>query len=207
MTALAWGVLGLLGMFLFAALGDLVSEEIRGWLDLVPRAILRLAAVQLDPDVRESIYEGEWLPDLIYELRGAESRPITRVVRGTKFSIGLLISARRIGRYRAGWPGPIGRIGRSNLGYFWLISSYRRAKGPRVQLSALVDSVSARLGLTPDTLLSDPRFINWLEACTLGHFCPRAKPGAVQPLTALKHPARNKVDHHPGQTCVVKTHN
>jgi hypothetical protein len=100
MTGLAWSVLCLLGVFLFAALGDLVSEEIRGWLDLVPRALLRLAAVQLDPDIREIIYEGEWLPDLIYELRGAESRPITRLIRGTTFALGLLSSARRIARDR-----------------------------------------------------------------------------------------------------------
>jgi hypothetical protein len=102
MIALVWAALGLLGVFLSAALGDLVSEEIRGWLDLVPRAILRLAAVQLDPDLRESIYEGEWLPDLIYELRGAESRPITRLIRGIPFALGLLMAARRISRERTG---------------------------------------------------------------------------------------------------------
>lgn len=96
MTGLAWAALGLAGMFLFAALGDLVSEEIRGWLDLAPRAILRLAAARLGPELRESIYQEVWLPDLIYELRGAESRPITRLVRGTMFAIGLLLAARRI---------------------------------------------------------------------------------------------------------------
>jgi hypothetical protein len=101
MTGLAWSVLGLFGAFLFAALGDLVSEEIAGWLDLVPHAILRIAAVQLDPDLRESIYEGEWLPDLIYELRGAESRPITRLIRGVSLALGLVRAARRIARYRA----------------------------------------------------------------------------------------------------------
>src|SRR5207247_991824 len=99
MTGLAWGALGLIGMFLFGALGDLVSEEIRGWLDLVPRAILRLAAAQLEPELRESVYEGEWLPELIYILRGAESRPITRLIRGMRFALSLLFSARGIARY------------------------------------------------------------------------------------------------------------
>ena len=100
MTGLAWGVLCVLGMFLLAALGDLVSEEIRGWLDLAPRAILRLAAARLDPGLREAIYQEEWLPELIYVLRGAESRPITRLIRGVRFAFGLLLSARGIARYR-----------------------------------------------------------------------------------------------------------
>ena len=38
MTGVAWTTLCFCGMLLVAAFGDLVSEEIRGWLDLVPRA-------------------------------------------------------------------------------------------------------------------------------------------------------------------------
>jgi Sigma-70 region 2 len=101
MIALAWAALGLLGVFLFAALGDLVSEEIRGWLDLVPHAVLRLAASQLDPEQRETVYQDEWRPELIYVLRGAESRPITRLIRGLTFALGLLISARAIAAQRS----------------------------------------------------------------------------------------------------------
>jgi hypothetical protein len=101
MTGWAWAAFALLGSFLFAALGDLVSEEIRGWLDLVPRAILRLAAARLTSELREAAYQDEWLPELLYVLRGAESRPITRLIRGTSFALGFVFSARRIGRYRA----------------------------------------------------------------------------------------------------------
>jgi hypothetical protein len=101
MTDLVWAALGLLGMFLSAALGDLVSEEIRGWLDLAPRGVLRLAAARLDPELRESIYEDEWVPELHHVLHGAESRPITRLIIGTKFASGLLLTAPRIARYRA----------------------------------------------------------------------------------------------------------
>jgi hypothetical protein len=100
MSGLVWTVLCFVGVFLFAALGDLISEEIRGWLDLAPRAILRLAAARLDPELREGIYQDEWLPELIYVLRGAESRPITRLIRGTTFALGLLFAARRIARHR-----------------------------------------------------------------------------------------------------------
>jgi hypothetical protein len=73
MTGWIWGVLCLVGVFLFAGLGDLVSEEIRGWLDLAPHAILRLAAARLDPKWREAVYEEDWLPELAYLLRGDES--------------------------------------------------------------------------------------------------------------------------------------
>jgi hypothetical protein len=96
MTAWAWAGLVAAAALATATLGDLISEEIRGWLDLVPHAILRLAATQLDPIQRETIYHDEWLPELCYALRGAESRPITRLVLGTTYATGLLISARRV---------------------------------------------------------------------------------------------------------------
>lgn len=100
MTAMAWTVIGFAAAILLAAVGDLISEEIRGWLDLVPRAILRLAATQLDATQRETIYRDEWLPELIYALRGAESRPITRLIRGITFAVGFLVAARSIARSR-----------------------------------------------------------------------------------------------------------
>jgi hypothetical protein len=99
MTAWVWAVLAIGGTFGAAALGDLISEEIRGWLDLAPKAVLRLAAAQLSGDQRETIYRDEWLPELAYILRGAESRPITRLVRGTTYAVGLLIAARRIAHH------------------------------------------------------------------------------------------------------------
>ncbi len=78
-----------------AALGDLVSAEIRGWLDLVPEGILRLAARRLDKSVRAEIYEEMWLPDLRHALHGAEARPITRLARGVYFAAGLALAASR----------------------------------------------------------------------------------------------------------------
>jgi hypothetical protein len=98
MTAWAWATLGGVGALIMTAVGDLISEEIRGWLDLAPRAILSLAATQLDPTQRETIYQDEWLPELRYALRGAESRPITRLIRGTTYATSLLIFARHIAR-------------------------------------------------------------------------------------------------------------
>jgi hypothetical protein len=95
-TAWLTAALGVVGALLLAALGDLLSEEVRGWLDLVPRAILRLAATQLNPAQRDTIYRDEWLPELSYILRGAETRPITRLIIGIRYASGLLIAARRI---------------------------------------------------------------------------------------------------------------
>ena len=98
MIAFLWGTLGLIGAVLLAAIGELVSDEIRYWLDLIPRAILHLAATQLDPAQRETIYQDEWIPELTYALRGKESRPITRLITGTSLATGILISARHIAR-------------------------------------------------------------------------------------------------------------
>ncbi len=98
MTGYVWGGLCILGGLALMALGDLVSEEIRGWLDLIPRGILRMAAARLADVGKTTIYEDEWLPELIYILRGAGSRPITRLIIGTKFALGILASANRIRR-------------------------------------------------------------------------------------------------------------
>lgn len=78
---------------------DMVSEEVRGWLDHVPQAILKLAAGRLDPDQRSTVHDDEWLPELRYILSGAETRPITRFVTGTYYALGILATTRRIARH------------------------------------------------------------------------------------------------------------
>jgi hypothetical protein len=87
------------GGILIAVLGELVNEEIRGWLDYLPQVVLRLAARRLDPVGRITIYEDEWLPELICILRGAEARPISRLIIGIKYSAWFLIKAKRIARH------------------------------------------------------------------------------------------------------------
>jgi hypothetical protein len=78
---------------LAAIVGDLVSEEVRGWLDLLPQAVLRFAAnMNLDPFQYILVYEDEWMPELTYILKGAEYRPITRLIVGMHFSLSLLFS-------------------------------------------------------------------------------------------------------------------
>jgi hypothetical protein len=91
-------LLGIMALVCGTAMLDLASDEVCGWLDLLPRGILRIAAAQLDPVSRESIYADEWLPELEYILRGKESRPITRLIYGIAYAGALVISARRIAR-------------------------------------------------------------------------------------------------------------
>lgn len=98
MTGLLWAVLVIIGGLGMTAAGDMVSEEVRDRLDCLPRAILRLAALRLDPAERKAIYDDEWLPELIEIIRGEEARPVTRLVVGTSFALGILVSARRIAR-------------------------------------------------------------------------------------------------------------
>lgn len=62
------------------ALTGLVVNEVSGWLGLVPRGILRLVAMRLPADVRQAVYEEEWLPELIRHLREADGRPSTRLI-------------------------------------------------------------------------------------------------------------------------------
>lgn len=82
-----------------AAVGELLSEEIRDRLDQIPHAVLRLAARPLDPAERATVYEDEWLPELTYVLKGSEARPITRLFTGTRYAFGILLSGRRITRH------------------------------------------------------------------------------------------------------------
>jgi hypothetical protein len=99
MTKVIWGLVG--GLFFY-----FISEELRGWLDRIPRAVLRLAAGLVDRGQRKTIYEDVWVPELAHRLLGTESRPITRLVKGMGFAIGRLISEWRTARYGASAPRP-----------------------------------------------------------------------------------------------------
>jgi hypothetical protein len=89
----ALGVFAALGM---TALGDMVSAEVRDRLDHLPHAILHLAARRLDSEQRVTMYDDEWMPELTFILKGDDARPITRLYHGTRFALGILVSARRI---------------------------------------------------------------------------------------------------------------
>jgi len=98
MTAILWAALGIVTGSIATVLGDMASQEIRDRLDHLPHAILRLAAGRLEPDQYATVYQAEWIPELEYILSGAETRPITRLITGTRFSLGMVISSGRISR-------------------------------------------------------------------------------------------------------------
>jgi hypothetical protein len=76
----------------------MLSDEVLGWLALVPLGVLRLVAMRLPAALRKTVYEGEWLPELQFILRKAEGRPITRLTTGIWYACSLIRSAGRIAR-------------------------------------------------------------------------------------------------------------
>ena len=83
---------------LLTALSGVIGDEVRGWLELTPRGILRLVALRLPAGSREVIYKEEWLPELVFILHEAEGGPITRAARATWFAASLAGAAAEIGR-------------------------------------------------------------------------------------------------------------
>jgi hypothetical protein len=83
---------------LLTALSGVISDEVRGWLELAPRGILRLVSLRLPAGSREVLYEEEWLPELVFILHEAEGGPITRAARATWFAVSLVGVAAVIGR-------------------------------------------------------------------------------------------------------------
>lgn len=99
MIALLWGSAGSIVTFIImAAVGDMVSEEVRDRLDHLPHTVLRLAARRLDAGQRAAMYDDEWMPELTYILKGDEARPITRLYHGTRFALGIFFAAGQIAR-------------------------------------------------------------------------------------------------------------
>jgi hypothetical protein len=90
LLTLACGLIG-------TVLGELASQEIRTRLDRIPQALIRLAARRVPADLRADRAE-EWLADLHEILRGAEALPITRIITGTRYALGLLRASSAIAR-------------------------------------------------------------------------------------------------------------
>lgn len=91
-------VFGLMVAVLLAAIGELVSDEIRARLDRVPLALLAMAAKRLPPEQYNALYVEAWLPELRHILQGDQATPITRLVHGIRFAASLWLSAPKIGQ-------------------------------------------------------------------------------------------------------------
>jgi hypothetical protein len=137
---LGWALVAV-GAFAGAALTDLISEEVRGQLDRLPRAVLRVAACRLPVSHRDEYLE-EWNGELHEFLHGAEARPITRLVKGVRFALGLIHAA---GTVRQA-VGPRGnRIRRERRAIIRAAASTLNRRG--VAVFALVNLASAVAGL------------------------------------------------------------
>jgi hypothetical protein len=81
------------GAVLALVAGGVVSEEVRGRLDRLPFAVLRLARGRLPAGLRERVHDQEWVPELEHILKHAELLPLTRLVMGLRYAAGLLVHA------------------------------------------------------------------------------------------------------------------
>ena len=89
------GLAGIVG----AILGDLLSEEVRRRLDRVPIQLMHLACRRL-PEPARADRADEWAAELAAILirRGATKLPVTRLVVGIRFALGLFVATPAIGR-------------------------------------------------------------------------------------------------------------
>lgn len=96
MNRVAMIIGGLIGVS-SAAAGDMFSEEIRTRLDGVPRTLVRLAARRAGAGIAAELLE-EWQGELYEILRGADAKPVTRLWKGLRYSVGLVVAAGEVGR-------------------------------------------------------------------------------------------------------------
>jgi hypothetical protein len=92
-----WGIIGFLIALFVTTVGDLVSEELRSSLDRMPYAVLRLAIRRLPAELRQNVGD-EWLAELHHILHHTKGLPLTRLISAIPYTLGLLRTARRIGR-------------------------------------------------------------------------------------------------------------
>lgn len=75
-----------------SVIGAMVSEEVRARLDRLPAWLLSLAIRRLPAELRIEIGK-EWRAELDYVLHRAKLYPVTRLIKGTRFTAGLLRTA------------------------------------------------------------------------------------------------------------------
>jgi hypothetical protein len=74
------------------ALGGMLQEEARTRLSRIPFALIRLASSRLPSELRCDL-AAEWKAELEYLLADTDGLPVTRLLRGIRYSAGLLASA------------------------------------------------------------------------------------------------------------------
>ncbi len=75
-----------------AVIGRMLQEEAVRRLSRIPFALISRASARLPRELREEV-AAEWRAELDFALRGADGRPLTRLLRGIRYAAGLLMSA------------------------------------------------------------------------------------------------------------------
>ncbi|MGI5238583.1 hypothetical protein [Dactylosporangium sp. CA-139066] len=92
----------LLTWVVYETLKNMIAKEMETRLERLPYAILRLARRRLPAEYRQTVHDEEWLPELIAIVRDTDGLPITRLIRGVDFAMGLLLVAPKMSR-ALGW--------------------------------------------------------------------------------------------------------
>ena len=78
-----------------AAISDMATEEARTRLSRIPLFLIRLAVARMPPELRGDV-GAEWKAELEFVVGDTEGMPLTRLLRGIRYSAGLLFSAAAI---------------------------------------------------------------------------------------------------------------
>lgn len=98
-------VAAVMGVLTMTGLRAMADAEVQERLDRLPFAVLRLARRRVPAELRITLYDREWRPELESIRDRFKATPITWLIVGTKFALGLLLHARQISRLRAGLVG------------------------------------------------------------------------------------------------------
>ncbi|MGW4364509.1 hypothetical protein ACWEKT_02595 [Nocardia takedensis] len=144
---------------------SLLSKEIEGRMDQLGYAILRLARRRLPNELRASLHDEEWLPELDSILERHRDRPVTKLVWSLRFSVPLLLGgAVRTARIVQPRP-PFARI-RPALRAVVALAQRSRASTSTSTLSDLERSMAMwvdEVGKSPSAAPSDIVFLRGEE--------------------------------------------
>jgi hypothetical protein len=85
----------IIAALVIAAVANMVSEEVRTRLEKLPRTLIWLAALWLPRDQRPS-RRVEWLGELDVTMLERDGLPVTRLLAGTEFALGLFFRAEAV---------------------------------------------------------------------------------------------------------------
>ena len=129
---LAW-LAGAVLTLILATVTGMVSDEARARLDRIPYGLLRVAIRRLPQEIRADVGQ-EWRAELDHILHRVQAYPLTRLLSGTRFALGLLRVAPAVGKSLIGirTDNPEGERPHK--------SASRRDAAERVKLGEIVDS-------------------------------------------------------------------